>query len=67
MDGTASYDGLLIAMQKRLSDNYSVTTNYTLSECINDADPQQFLDPCTRIPATLRPIAGRARAIAGTC
>jgi hypothetical protein len=32
-------------VQKRISSHYSVNTNYTLSKCMNDGDPQQFLDP----------------------
>ena len=42
--GKAQYDGLLLAVQKRISNNYSVNSNYTLSKCMNDGDPQQFLD-----------------------
>jgi len=45
MTGRARYDGLLLAVQKRISSNYSLTTNYTLSKCMNDGDPQQFIDP----------------------
>ena len=70
MDGTARYDGLLLAVQKRLSDNYSLTTNYTLSECINDSDPQQFLDPVYSHPgdpkADRGPCAGDRRHVLNT-
>jgi len=70
MDGTARYDGLLIAVQKRLSNNYSLTTNYTLSECINDSDPQQFLDPVYSHPgepeADRGPCAGDRRHVLNT-
>jgi len=70
MDGTAKYDGLLIAAQKRLSSNYSLTSNYTLSKCINDGDPQQFLDPVYSHPgdpkADRGPCAGDRRHVLNT-
>ena len=70
MDGTARYDGLLLAVQKRLSDNYSLTTNYTLSSCVNDSDPQQFLDPVYSHPgdpsADRGPCAGDRRHVLNT-
>jgi hypothetical protein len=70
MDGSARYDGLLVAVQKRLSNNYSLTTNYTLSECINDSDPQQFLDPVYSHPgdpkADRGPCAGDRRHVLNT-
>jgi hypothetical protein len=70
MSGTARYDGLLVAVQKRLSSNYSLTTNYTLSQCINDADPQQFLDPVYTRPgdpgADRGPCAGDRRHVLNT-
>ena len=70
MDGSAKYDGLLLAVQKRLSNNYSLTTNYTLSKCINDGDPQQFLDPLYSHPgdpkADRGPCAGDRRHVLNT-
>jgi hypothetical protein len=70
MDGTARYDGLLLALNKRLANNYSLTTNYTLSKCINDADPQQFLDPVYSHPgdpsADRGPCAGDRRHVVNT-
>lgn len=70
MDGTARYDGLLLAVQKRLSNNYSLTTNYTLSKCINDSDPQQYLDPVYSHPGDTKadrgPCAGDRRHVLNT-
>jgi hypothetical protein len=69
-DGRAQYNGLLLALQKRISDNYSVNTNYTLSKCMNDGDPQQFLDPLYSHPgdphADWGPCAGDRRHVVNT-
>ena len=43
MNGESSYHGGLFSMQKRFADGYSVSANYTLSRCMNDQDPQQFI------------------------
>ncbi len=40
--GTADYAGLLISAQRRLSDNFSVLTNWTLSKCESDQTDTQF-------------------------
>ncbi len=34
--GTASYNGLILALQKRMSRGFSVSANYTWSHCIGD-------------------------------
>lgn len=34
--GRMAYDGLLLSAQKRMSGNWSVMTNYTLSKCMSD-------------------------------
>ena len=41
--GNAEYDGAMLNIQKRLSHNFSVETNYTYSHCISDGDPEQIL------------------------
>jgi hypothetical protein len=70
MEGRAKYDGLLLAVQKRIANNYSVNTNYTLSKCMNDGDPQQFLDPLYSHPgdphADWGPCAGDRRHVVNT-
>jgi hypothetical protein len=45
MGGNANYNAALIGLQKRFSRNYTLSSNYTWSHCINDGDGQQFLDP----------------------
>ena len=68
--GRAQYNGLLLALQKRISDNYSINGNYTLSKCMNDGDPQQFLDPLYSHPgdphADWGPCAGDRRHVVNT-
>jgi hypothetical protein len=70
MSGRAQYDGLLLGVQKRISSNYSLNTNYTLSKCMNDGDPQQFLDPLYSHPgdphADWGPCAGDRRHVLNT-
>ena len=39
-DGASGYyNGLLVSIQKRLSNHWSLSTNLTWSKCINDAEP----------------------------
>ena len=65
--GRAQYDGLLLGIEKRISNHYSVNGNYTLSRCMNDGDPQQFLDPLYSHPgdphADWGPCAGDRRQV----
>jgi hypothetical protein len=39
--GNASYNGLLLTLQHRLSHNFSILTNYTLSHCLNQGEAGQ--------------------------
>ena len=39
MDATGHYNGLKIGVQKRLSQGWSASANYTLSKCINEGEP----------------------------
>ena len=48
--GSGRYDGLVLGVQKRLSSGWSMNTNLTLSECVNDGEPgvditNNFPDP----------------------
>jgi hypothetical protein len=48
--GTGRYDGIVLALQRRLSGGWSMNTNLTLSECVNDGEPgvditNSFPDP----------------------
>jgi hypothetical protein len=48
--GRGRYDGVVLGLQKRLSDGWSMNTNLTLSECVNDGEPgvditNSFPDP----------------------
>lgn len=40
--GTADYAGLLLSAQRRLSDNFSLLSNWTLSKCESDQTDTQF-------------------------
>jgi hypothetical protein len=37
------YNGVKLTLNKRMSDGWSVSTNYTISKCINEAEPGQNL------------------------
>jgi len=41
--GNGEYEAAMLNVQKRLSHNFSVLTNYTYSHCINEGDPEQIL------------------------
>ncbi len=48
--GTGRYDGIVLALQRRLSGGWSMNTNLTLSDCVNDGEPgvditNSFPDP----------------------
>ena len=53
MDGETSYHGGLFSLQKRFSSHYSVSGNYTISRCMNDQDPQQFLSSVFSQPGNI--------------
>jgi hypothetical protein len=54
MDGEAHYNGGLFSLQKRFSNSYSLSGSYTLSRCINDQDPQQFLSSVFSHPGDIK-------------
>jgi hypothetical protein len=54
MDGEGHYNGGLFSLQKRFSNSYSLSGSYTLSRCINDQDPQQFLSSVFSHPGDIK-------------
>lgn len=36
---TARYNGLIVALNRRFADNWSLLSNFTWSKCVNDGDP----------------------------
>jgi hypothetical protein len=38
--GYATYNGMIISLNHRLSSTFSLSTNYTFSKCLNNDDPQ---------------------------
>ena len=54
MDGEGHYNGGLFSLQKRFSDSYSLSGSYTVSRCINDQDPQQFLSSVFSQPGNIK-------------
>jgi len=48
--GTGRYDGVVLSLQRRLNNGWTMNTNLTLSECVNDGEPgvditNSFPDP----------------------
>jgi hypothetical protein len=39
LDGTGHYNGVKLAVTKRLSNGWSTSTNYTYSKCVNQGEP----------------------------
>jgi hypothetical protein len=37
--GTGRYDGVVLSVQRRLSNGWTMNTNLTLSKCVNDGEP----------------------------
>jgi hypothetical protein len=50
-NGRAAYDGLLLTAQKRMSSNWSILTNYTLSKCMSDPLTTEITGATTMDPA----------------
>ncbi len=59
--GTGTYDGLNVAVQKRLSKGIAASANYTWSHCISDIQDQQTAQPGTNA------IPGNREAYRGNC
>ena len=43
--GKADYEGLLLTAQRRMSNNFSVLTNYTWSHCVSDPETTELTGP----------------------
>ena len=50
--GRGIYNGLLLSAQRRMKDNLSVLTNYTLSKCMSDPATTEITGPTIVIPTT---------------
>ena len=50
--GKAGYHGLLLTAQRRMSDNFSVLTNFTWSHCISDPETTELTGPSYVNPAS---------------
>jgi hypothetical protein len=48
--GRSRYDGLLLSLQKRMSGNWSILTNYTLSKCMSDPVTTEITGATTMNP-----------------
>jgi hypothetical protein len=49
-DGRANYHGMLLSLQRRLRNGFSVLTNYTLSKCMSDPATTELTGPTITDP-----------------
>ena len=49
--GRANYNGMLLSMQRRLKNNLSVLTNWTLSKCMSDPATTEITGPTVMNPS----------------
>jgi hypothetical protein len=52
--GNAAYNGLLVSVQHRLSQGFSVNANYTWSHCLDDGEVGQDIAASAQNPNNLK-------------
>jgi len=61
--GTASYNGMILSAEHRLSKNFSMLANYTYAHCIGDPQTTELSGPIYTNPANRRQDRGNCAAV----